>query len=318
MILCDYYRSKPDLTWEIGRQLGIKHGVVRLPEDKDFDPANRQHWLLVYERFMSYGIKPIIIEPMPNCLHDHIKAGDEKRDECIEKVLKMFPVMDELDIRTICFNWMTYVGWTRTRNNIPERGGALVTGFSSDEYIPSSYGITEEQLWENYTYFLKVVIPEAEKYGIFLALHPDDPPLSKLGNVSRIMISYDKIRHAVRDIVNSPNLGVTFCQATYYLMGEDLFKIIPELADKILFIHFRNVIGDKYRFQETFHDNGSLNMPELMKCYFNCGLNVPIRVDHVPIMVGDTMSNPGYEAYGRLYAIGYLRGILEAEEKLKS
>ena len=66
MILCDYYRSKPDLTWEIGRQLGIKHGVVRLPEDKDFDPANRQHWLLVYERFMSYGIKPIIIEPMPN------------------------------------------------------------------------------------------------------------------------------------------------------------------------------------------------------------------------------------------------------------
>ena len=316
MILADYYRSVPDLTWKIGQQLGVKHGVVRLPDEIEFDPTDRTHWLPIYERFMEYGIKPIIIEPMPNILHDHIKAGDEKRDECIEKVLKMFPVMDELDIRTICFNWMTYVGWTRTKNDIPERGGAFVTGFSTDDYVPSSKGITSEQLWENYAYFLKSVIPEAEKYGIRLALHPDDPPIPKLGDVSRIMISYENIRRAVRDVVESPNLGITFCQATYYLMGEDLYKIIPELAEKIMFIHFRNVTGDKYHFRETFHDNGVLDMPRLMKLYEDCGLDVPVRVDHVPTMVGDTMSNPGYDAYGRLYAIGYLKGILETLEKL--
>ena len=315
MILSDYYRSVPDLTWKIGQQLGVKHGVVRLPDDADFDPSQRNLWLPIVERFKDYGIKPIIIEPMPNCLHDHIKAGDDRRDESIEKVLRMFPVMDEFDIRTICFNWMTYVGWTRTKNDISERGGALVTGFSNDEYIPSSKGITEKQLWKNYEYFLRAVIPEAERYGIQLALHPDDPPIPKLGDVSRIMISYENIRHAVREIVDSPNLGVTFCQATYYLMGEDLQKIIPELSDKIMFIHFRNVAGDKYHFHETFHDNGSLDMPRLMKLYYDCGLNVPIRVDHVPTMVGDTMSNPGYSAYGRLYAIGYLKGILETLEK---
>lgn len=315
MILSDYYRSVPDLTWKIGQQLGVKHGVVRLPDDADFDPSQRSLWLPIVERFKDYGIKPIIIEPMPNCLHDHIKAGDDRRDESIEKVLRMFPVMDEFDIRTICFNWMTYVGWTRTKNDISERGGALVTGFSNDEYIPSSKGITEKQLWKNYEYFLRAVIPEAERYGIQLALHPDDPPIPKLGDVSRIMISYENIRHAVREIVDSPNLGVTFCQATYYLMGEDLQKIIPDLSDKIMFIHFRNVAGDKYNFHETFHDNGSLDMPRLLKLYFDCGLNVPIRVDHVPTMVGDTMSNPGYSAYGRLYAIGYLKGILETLEK---
>lgn len=315
MILTDYYRSKPDLTWQIGQQLGVKHGVIRLPDDAAFDPANRNHWIPICERFAEYGIKPLVIEPMPNILHDHIKAGDEKRDECIEKVLKMFPIMDELDIRTICFNWMTYVGWTRTKNDIPERGGALVTGFSTDEYIPSSKVIAAEQLWDNYEYFLRAVIPEAERYGIKLALHPDDPPIPKLGDVSRIMISYDNIRHAVRDIVDSPKLGVTFCQATYYLMGEDLFEIIPKLADKIMFVHFRNVSGDKYHFRETFHDNGMLDMPRLMKVYCDCGLDVPVRVDHVPTMVGDTMSNPGYEAYGRLYAIGYLKGILETLQK---
>ena len=315
MILTDYYRSKPDLTWQIGQQLGVKHGVIRLPDDAAFDPADRNHWIPICERFAEYGIKPLVIEPMPNILHDHIKAGDEKRDECIEKVLKMFPIMDELDIRTICFNWMTYVGWTRTKNDIPERGGALVTGFSTDEYIPSSKVIAAEQLWDNYEYFLRAVIPEAERYGIKLALHPDDPPIPKLGDVSRIMISYDNIRHAVREIVDSPNLGVTFCHATYYLMGEDLFEIIPKLADKIMFVHFRNVSGDKYHFRETFHDNGMLDMPRLMKAYCDCGLDVPVRVDHVPTMVGDTMSNPGYEAYGRLYAIGYLKGILETLQK---
>ncbi len=316
MILTDYYRSTPDTTWEIGRQLGVKHGVIRLPEHPDFDPACREHWLPVYRQFTNYGIRPLIIEPMPNALHDHIKAGDEKRDACIEKVLKMFPIMEELDIRTICFNWMACVGWTRTRNDIPERGGALVTGFDLKEYTPPEAAISEEELWENYAYFIRAVIPEAEKHGICLALHPDDPPLPRVGKISRIMVSYENIRHAVREIADSRNLGVTFCQACYYLMGEDLYRIIPEFADKIMFIHFRNVTGTKTAFHETFHDNGDLDMPRLLKCYYDAGINVPIRVDHVPTMAGETMVNQGYDALGRLYAIGYLKGILETLEKM--
>lgn len=311
MILTDYYRSIPDATWEIGQQLGVRHGVIRLPEDQEFDPSCREHWLPVYKRFSDYGIKPVIIEPMPNSLHDHIKAGDRKRDESIEKVLKMFPIMDELDIRTICFNWMAYVGWTRTRNDIPERGGAKVTGFDANAYLPGEAAVSSERLWTNYEYFIRAVLPEAEKHGIQLALHPDDPPLAELGSVTRIMISYENIRHAVYDIMKSSNLGVTFCQACYYIMGENLYDIIPKLADKIMFIHFRNVTGTRTCFRETFHDNGDLDMPKIMKCYYDCGIDVPIRVDHVPTMAGETIVNQGYDALGRLYAIGYLKGILE-------
>lgn len=311
MILTDYFRSTPDMTWNMGRQLGVKHGVIRLPEDADFDPACREHWLPVYKRFMDFGIKPIIIEPMPNSIHDHIKAGDGMRDESIEKVIKMFPIMDELDIRCICFNFMAHIGWLRTADNIKERGGALVTGFDIKDFKPIQAAITAEQLWDNYSYFIKAVMPEAEKYGINLALHPDDPPRGKLGNVERIMISADNIEHAVRDIYPSKNLGVTFCQATFYTMGEALEKIIPRFADKIMFVHFRNVVGDKDCFRETFHDNGEIDMAEMIETYNRLGLNVPIRVDHVPQMAGEDKGVAGYTALGRLYAIGYLKGLLE-------
>lgn len=300
------------MTWDIGRQLGVQHGVIRLPEDPDFDPSRREHWLPVYKRFTDFGIKPIIIEPMPNCLHDHIKAGDEKRDECIEKVMKMFPIMEELDIGCICFNFMAHIGWLRTTNDISERGGARVTGFDINDFQPTDAAISASELWDNYSYFIRAVMPEAEKHGVNMALHPDDPPRARLGNVERIMISADNIEHAVRDIYPSSNLGVTFCQATYHTMGEDLQTLIPRLADKIMFVHFRNVIGDKDRFRETFHDNGDLDMPALIKLYKNCGVDVPIRVDHVPTMLGETVQNAGYDALGRLYAIGYLRGLLQA------
>ena len=111
MLLTDYFRYPKDSTWDIARQCGVEHGVIRLPEDGSFDLTNASHWQKVYDDFVAFGIKPVIIEPMPNELHDHIKAGDEKRDESIEKVIKMFPIMDKLDIRTICFNWMAHIGW---------------------------------------------------------------------------------------------------------------------------------------------------------------------------------------------------------------
>ena len=311
MILTDYFKSSHDMTWDYARQCGVEHGVIRLPEDTEFDITNFSHWEKVYKDFVDFGIKPIVIEPMPNELHDHIKIGDEKRDACIEKVIKMFEYMDKFDIRTICFNWMAHIGWLRTSDSIEERGGALVTGFDLNDFKEVDKKITATELWNNYEYFIKAVIPYAEKFNIKLALHPDDPPLEKLGMVERIMINYENIKKAI-NLVDSKNLGVTMCQATYCMMGEDLYRIIPELSDKIFFVHFRNALGDKYKFRETFHDNGIIEMADIMKLYQQCNVNVPVRVDHVPLMAGEKQETAGYTALGRLYAIGYLKGILEA------
>ena len=312
MILTDYFRSPRDMTWDYARACGVRHGTIRLPETPEFDITDRRHWAKVCGRFEDFGIKPVVVEPLPNALHDHIKTGDGLRDASIEKCLRMIELMDEFDIRTLCFNFMAHIGWLRTRSDLPERGGARVTGFKLDEFTPAGACITEEALWENYAYFIRAVLPCAERHNVRLALHPDDPPLPRLGGVSRIMISYENIRRAVREVADSPMLGVCLCQACYHIMGEDLFRIVPEMKDKIFFIHFRNVTGTKTDFRETFHDNGELPMARLIALYRDCGLNVPIRVDHVPTMPGETSVNAGYDAIGRLYAIGYLKGLLEA------
>lgn len=309
MILTDYLRSSRDITWDYAKQCGVECGVIRLPEEPEFDICDKSHWHSVYKRFMDFGIKPVVIEPMPNALHDHIKAGDDKRDESIEKIIKMLPIMDSLAIRTICFNFMAHIGWYRTNQALVERGGALVTGFCMEDYKEGQSEITPDQLWKNYTYFIQAVLPYAERYGIRLALHPDDPPVPKLGNVSRIMISHENIKKAMA-IGNSENLGITMCQACYQVMGENLLQVIPEMKEKIFFVHFRNVTGNKYDFRETFHDNGDIRMGEILALYQKCGIDVPIRVDHVPTMAGEKETS-GYTALGRLYAIGYLKGLLE-------
>lgn len=83
MIITDLFECKPDLNWNYALQTGVRHGVIRLPEDKDFDITSMDHWQEIYDRFIDFGIKPILIEPLPNFINEHIKRGDELRDESI-------------------------------------------------------------------------------------------------------------------------------------------------------------------------------------------------------------------------------------------
>ena len=314
MILADYFLSQPDLQWELARQVGVNHAVVRLPEVDDFDMTDPAHIREVADRFKNRGITPLVVEPMPNSVHDHIKRGDALRDESIEKVLRMIPLLAENGFTTICTNFTAEVGWLRTSSTIPERGGALVTGFNLEDLsIDPSLSSTEEQMWERITYFLKAVMPTAEKHGIRIAFHPDDPPLKKLGNLTRIMTSKASIQKAL-DIYPSPYLGVTMCQANYRAMGEDVYDCIEHFGrqSKIFLVHFRDIAGTLTNFHETFHDNGPTDMSRAIQCYRDCKVDAPVRIDHVPTMAGEHNGKPGYETVGRLYAIGYLRGLCEA------
>ena len=315
MLLTDYFRPNHDATWDFAVASGVRHGVIRLPEDGKFDYADLSHWNTLVKKFTDFGITPVAIEPMPNELHDHIKAGDVLRDESIEKVISMFPNMQAHGIDTICFNFMAHIGWLRTSSSYPERGGASVTEFNMADFKPTGARITADELWGNYEYFVKAVVPEAEKHGIKLALHPDDPPVPRLGDVERIMISKENIMRAVYGIVKSESLGITMCQANYFIMGEDLEKTIEEFADRIFMVHFRNTKGTPEHFRETYHDNGDIDMAKIMRAYVRNRVNVPIRVDHVPTMAGEVSTLPGYDAMGRLFAIGYLKGILDATEE---
>lgn len=316
MILTDYFKSAHDLTWDIASACGVSHGTVRLPEDAAFDVCDKSHLADVIDSFKSFGITPLVVEPLPNSLHDHIKLGDEKRDESIEKFIILMKNLGEVGVTTVCFNFMAHFGWTRTSTSIPERGGSAVTDFRLSDFRDDGFTLGAYKLWENYRYFIDATLPYAEKYGVKLALHPDDPPLEKLGSTARIFTNLENIRRAV-DYKNSPYLGVTFCQACCRLMGEDLENAVKTLADKIFFVHFRNVRGTKTDFSETWHDNGEINMPSAIRLYKKyCpdgAENIPVRVDHVPTLPFENGNGDGYDTLARLFAIGYLKGILDSE-----
>ena len=103
-------------------------------------------------------------------------------------------------------------------------------------------------------------------------------------------------------------------------MGEDI-KLISKnwlQQKRISFIHLRDIEGDKYKFRETFHDNGPTPMAEMLKHYYDNGFDGPIRPDHAPAMFGETQNHfsggisAGYEMTGKIFAVGYIKGNCDA------
>ena len=205
----------------------------------------------------------------------------------------------------------------RTSSTIPGRGGALVTGFDLAEMKDKSltqYGVVkDEQLWASLEYFLNRVLPVAEKAGVRLALHPDDPPTSPIRGVARIIRSVENYQRVV-DLVPSPANGICLCQGNFTLMTDDLPGVIRHFGSrkKIFFVHFRDVKGTPEKYIETFHDEGKTDMLACLRAYRDIGYDGVCRPDHVPTMEGDSNHRPGYSSIGRLFAIGYIKGLQDA------
>jgi mannonate dehydratase len=251
---------------------------------------------------------------------DKAKLGIAGRDEEIENFITLMRNMARINVNIICYNWMPVINWARTDMKRRGRGGALVTAFNYDaaKDLPlTEHGeVSPEIMWRNLEYFLKAVVPEAENNGIKLSLHPDDPPVPSISGISRIMTSADAFKKLV-EMVPSPNNGLTLCQGTFATMGEDIPSVIEYFGkrNKIFFVHFRDIRGDKWNFEETFHDEGKTDMYKAMKTYYEVGFNGPMRPDHIPTVAGDSNDHPGYSEYGTLFAIGYIKGLMEAARK---
>ncbi|MFO0501338.1 MAG: mannonate dehydratase [Acidobacteriota bacterium] len=169
-----------------------------------------------------------------------------------------------------------------------------------------------EEIWATYTYFMKAVLPAAEKAGVKLALHPDDPPLAKMNGVAKIFVHADGYARAERIAGNSPAWGLTFCVGTWMegggRMGKDIFAMIADYGrrGKILDVHFRNVSSPLPRFVETFPDDGYVDMYQVMKALRQVRFNGIVVPDHVPDFAGDH----GMHRAGVAYCIASMRGLL--------
>ena len=241
-------------------------------------------------------------------------VSEAQREDALSHYRELLESMAKLDIHLLCYNFMVGTGWART--GVREgRGGAKATYFSLAETPKTSkpLKLSKPQIWSNYEYFIKSVMPTAERVGVRMGLHPDDPCLPELGGYARIfetVADYDR----AYSIYPSPSNAVTYCQANFKLMGADLIETAKHFGKRIAFIHVRDVEGDKTDFTELFHDQGTTDQFALMRTYLELGLDVPVRGDHVPEMEGDRLLTtdciPGYFTMGRLFANGYLKALL--------
>jgi mannonate dehydratase len=308
---------------EFGKQLNVLGAVgginPRMAGLNNVNPWDYEAVMAVKKAWDNAGLKLEVVEGPP-ALSEKTKLGLEGRDEEIGNFITLMKSLSKAGIYTVCYNWMPVISWARTTTDRPGRGGALVTAFDYEDIKDQShtkYGeVSKESLWNNLGYFLKAVVPEAEKNGIRLAMHPDDPQVDSIRGISRIMTTVDAFKR-MADIYPSPSNGITMCQGNFSLMGEDIPAVVRYFGkrDLIHFVHFRNVRGGKMNFVETFHDEGQIDMYEAMKAYIDIGFKGPLRPDHVPTMAGDSNENPGYSALGSLYAAGYIRGLIEAIAK---
>ncbi|MDO5565930.1 MAG: mannonate dehydratase [Planctomycetia bacterium] len=312
MKLTMFLPFEPDLRWELARQAGVTHAVVKLAPELtgrtppwDIDVLAEVKRRFTQAGFVLYGLEGDQFDM------SRIKLGLDGRDEDIARYRQMLDNMGELQIPLLCYNFMVGVGWFRTKTDVLERGGALTCRFDANDLPPENEVlISPEKVWDNYSYFIQNVIGTAEKASVRMGLHPDDPPVPCLKGYSRIFGSaagYDK----AMSLSDSPSHGITFCQANFFAAGENVLDLIRRWSSRIVFYHFRDVRGVANAFTETFHDNGEHDMNAVIRTLVKTGFDGPIRTDHAPSMASEGEAT-GYNILGHLFALGYLKGLLDA------
>lgn len=175
---------------------------------------------------------------------------------------------------------------------------------------------SEQEIWDNYEYFIRRVTPVAEELGIRIGIHPDDPPAVTLGGIPRcVFSSFEGYRRAL-EIAASPNVGMCLCCGCWLEGGprmgkgtEETIRYFARLG-KLFKVHFRNVNAPLPHFVETFIDNGYADMYRIMKTLVDVDFRGCAIADHVPSMIGGR--NVGWA-----YSIAYMKAYLERAESEK-
>ena len=267
-------------------------------------------------RFERCGVRIAAVEGGPPI--DRIVLGKDGRNAQIEAYKRALGAMGQLGIRVLCYNFMPQVTADamviRTSMTKTERGGAMTSAFElaafDRERLTAEGRTTDEQMWDNLEYFLRRIVPAAEAAEVRLAMHPDDPPLSPMWQLARIMRSVENFERLFA-LAPSPVNGLTFCQGCFAELGVDLVKTIHRFGGRIHFAHCRDVAGSLEKFHETFPDNGPTDLAKVFQAYRDVGYGGFIRSDHVPHLISDRGAHDGYGMQGNIFAIGYMKGLME-------
>ena len=305
--------------------LGVHHICSTLPSVRMDESWSVEALSRLRERVESFGIRLDMV-PLPLSSNYITKAENPDimlgrspaRDREIDDICQMIRNAARAGIPALKYN-LTVLGVVRTAP-MPGRGGAHYSTFvyekaAQDPPLTEAGLVDAETFWERITYFLKRVIPVAEEYKVRMACHPHDPGMPAgrgFRGVDRVLGSVDGLKRFI-EITPSPFHGLNFCQGTVSEMlarpAEEIFDVIRYFGarGKIFNVHFRNIRGGFLNFQETFPDDGEVNMVRAMRVYKEIGYDGMLMPDHVPQIEGD---DGGKQAFA--FAYGYIRALLQA------
>ena len=293
------------------RAIGVESLMVHLPEEMGDGEDHTEDFKRMKKFVEDHGLE-LFVYHAHRIPRDKIIHGQPGRDEQIETWCKMLRAIGAAGVpaTTTTFYAISHFRTSTTYG----RGGISYSSFEYEELMkdPPHFPdkeISEERLWENIDYFLQRVVPVAEEAGVRIALHPDDPPIPEpLGGAARIMVSIENFQR-VFDLAPSAAYGMLFCQGCVAEMGEDIVEAIHAIGarNKIVFVHFRNIRGNPYKFQEVFLDEGDMDMVRAMEAYRDVGFDGPIMMDHTPGIPPDSQGMGS-----RAYSNGYIKALIQA------
>lgn len=303
---------------------GVNHICSALPSRKLDEAWSVEGLSRLRERVESFGIRlemvplPLSSVPIARAEHPNIMLGrSPERDREIEAICQMIRNAARAGIPALKYN-LTILGVVRTAPT-PGRGGARYSTFVYEK-APQEPPWTEagpvsaDEMWERITYFLERVIPVAEEYKVRLACHPHDPGMPRekgFRGVHRVLGSVEGLKRFIQ-IAPSPYHGLNFCQGTVAEMledpGREIFEVIRYFGrrKKIFNVHFRNIRGGFLNFQETFPDDGDVDMIRALRTYKEVGYEGMVMPDHVPRIEGDEGARQAFA-----FAFGYIQALIQ-------
>ncbi|MGC9348880.1 MAG: mannonate dehydratase [Anaerolineae bacterium] len=307
--------SEEDLAFI--KQMGVGYVVLWTDgEHASYDYYASRRKLFNEAGLKVYGFGSSSVHNQPK-----ITLGLPGRDEKIEEYKQHLRNLAKAGIPYTTYAHMANGIWSTERETT--RGGAPARAFNLDKAraghwagelfeAPLTHGrkYTEDEIWDNFEYFIKQVAPVAEEVGVKIGIHPDDPPVPELGGIPRCIFGNFEGYQRAMEIADSPNVGLCLCVGCWLeggdWMGKDVVETIRYFGerDKIFKVHFRNVSQPLPYFVETFLDDGYMDMYEVMRALREVEFDGVIIADHIPLMAND-------RRVGTAFSIGYMKALLE-------
>ncbi len=329
-----FHRPDPEIL-RFAAQLGVEGVQLNTPLLPGLRRWEVDDLVALRREVESYGLRVEALENVPRSFYDQVMLGGPERDLQLENLQATVRHVGEAGIPILGYHFTPSFVW-RTTFDAPGRGGAKVTAFdlaraqqdryvmvykvdptvgahTSTRYDLSDPPVDEHDMWHNYETFLSALLPEAERAGVRLALHPADPPVIGMGGAARLFCSVESFVRAADMAGGSPAWGLNLCLGCCSEMpggAENVFQMIERFGrtGQVCYVHMRDVQGSVPSFRECFIDEGNYDPAEAVRALHRVGFDGFILDDHVPHVAGDT----AWGHRSRAFAIGYIQGLLRS------